>query len=312
VAVHPDGASFLTVSDDGTLRAWSLDSRAELAASRHFSFPGYEVHDGLAFDTDGTLIRGNIIGSNVWLWRPETGQEIRLARALGREVDRLSLSPGGQMFIAASNLWSSTTGFKLERWQSWNHKGYSGPFSTDGNQIIDLEYGTVYIHDAATGDVLASHRLDAEVVDLHVVVDRPWVMMRASEDTNYIVWDYATDTIIAEFPSPDVPQSPAFLAVGHDLAFSQSAELINLSTGSTIAQLDIQKYFQTAAFSPNDQWLAVFNNQYELSIWDVATLTRHENIQSPFERLIRLTFSPTGETLYGVGESGAIYRWNIQ
>jgi WD40 repeat protein len=320
LAIHPNGKSLLTVSDDGTLRTWQLDTSPELAANYHFSLPTEQElgvapnkqRDVLAFDTDGTLIRASGIGDHVWLWQPETGSEIRFMREVdgGYESAPIFLSPNGQLLIAGNRLWNTATGFPIDFWQSWDYQGLSGPFSAGGNHIIDVGYNKIDIYDAVTGDMLASHQMDGEITNLFAATERPLLVIQTGQDNNDVVWDYETDTLPAELNNTSpVEGTLRILAMGDTLALDTATHLIDLRNGDAIAQLSPVIHPSAASFSPHDRWVTVG----DFAVWNIATQTRRDDIQPPYGgELALLAFSPSDDMLYAVNVSGAIYRWRLE
>ncbi|MDR3196682.1 MAG: hypothetical protein LBU34_02335 [Planctomycetaceae bacterium] len=87
--------------------------------------------------------------------------------------------------------------------------------------------------------------------------------------------------------------------------------LLHIDEESTLFQYQSDYYIQTAAISPNGQWIASGDREGQLTLWNVNSGTKICDFLEHGEKIFCLAFSPDNRLLLSGGDDGLARLWNI-
>jgi eukaryotic-like serine/threonine-protein kinase len=237
---RPNGAQAVTRGDDRTLHVW--DARTGVLLTVLGGTAGLAGDRGLAFSPDGTRLACASDDGTVWLWDMELVERNGVLRGHTGYVYDVAFSPDGTRVASAAwdgtvRIWDATT--QRQTGPPLQHDGEvisSVAFSPDGQQLLSVRRGRLYLWDLATGK------------PRHVWPESP------TDDT---------DTRAAFHPSG------LLVAAGAEDA---SARLWDARSGQAVAVLGAGRgSCLDVAFSPDGARLASAERDGTVRLWDVAT-----------------------------------------
>jgi WD40 repeat protein len=104
VLLAPDGATLVAGGTDGSLRLWSLETRAKIATLRnrvHLRTGHGALTTCLACSSDGTLLASGHFDGAIYLWELATGLELDVRLGHDGPVGGLAFAPGGRTLLSA-------------------------------------------------------------------------------------------------------------------------------------------------------------------------------------------------------------------
>lgn len=321
LALHPDGVTIASASEDGTVRTWSVQGSAERLAVRHFGPLG----DQYGFNDDGRLVAATMIGDNFYSWQPETRKDIGLVRSLNsRElnarIEAFALSPDTRYLISIYDFQRGVamvdieTGFVIPRWltSSVSSHEFMVAISADGHWIGTRGYNNAIVWDTTVGNPVASHLMSSEeTAEIVFVHGGPYLILSDESNTRYEVWDFIDDVVIATLDA--VPA-----ATHNRRLYFLDGTLIDSATGNEARwrpNLDPEITWPEngpgAVISPDGRYLAAVS-ELSWAIWDLQT----GNIVADFPvlsgaRPTLIAFSPDGERLFATYR-GSLVVWHLE
>lgn len=135
VAFSPDGRHFLTTSEEGAVRLWTLDGTAVGTL--------VEKSDGSVvaqFSPDGSHILAYGLEPGAWLWAHDTPQ-VPINLSPGYEVTSAEFSPEGERLILMStlrgvSLWDTAGSHLLSEMEAEKSNIYSARWLAQGDSIV--------------------------------------------------------------------------------------------------------------------------------------------------------------------------------
>jgi WD40 repeat protein len=276
-----------------------------------------DIVTSIAFSPDGTLLASAGADLSILLWdtttweqvgdpilghQPGTDCEISFEWHCPGEISSLAFSPDGSILASAGRdmtvrLWDPSTGESINEPLMGHEDGISDiAFSPDGTLLASAsEDQTVRLWDPATGEQLGDP-LSGHNRTVSSVAFSPDGSMLASGDWNntIILWDPDTGT---QLRSIEILQS-----ADPDLDWDWTDEVWDV------------------AFSPDGQMLAsvtcggridmaCFVSLIEL--WDPFTGEKIDQIiTSSFLEIPKIAFSPDGQLIVSVNDSGQVQIWD--
>jgi FOG: WD40 repeat len=279
VRFSPDGKLLASSSQDKTVRIWDIES----GALRH----EYKGHtDGVysvAFSPDGSILASGSTDRTVRLWNLASNLQIKKLSADG-DVYWVEFSHDGKTIAAATSahdveLWDVATGRLLEELSGHTNEVNGLAFSADDKFLVSgSEDRTARLW--SIGDRRAIHTYTGHERSIQSVspVDSK-SFLTAGEDGTVRQWDFATEDTVRIFSFASDKklscvkyQSKAgLIAVGSD---SGNLHLVGIDgdyfqrirvSASSINDLD---------FSPDGRLLAIGTADHQVTIWDVASITK--------------------------------------
>lgn len=286
-APSPDGIHALSVSADGTLVEWDLQTNTQV---RSFNFGGV-IPTSVTYNLDGSMAAIGLAIGDVLLWDTANAQEIRRFTGHTDITMAVEFSPDGTHLLSGSldrtlRLWDVETAGELLKMDS-------------PGAILDISFGP-------DGNRAAFSTAD------DTMVANPDVRAR---DRTIHVWDLETNEEIRRFnPKSGFVRAVAFSPDNRHVAsavYDQGAgtgkiELWNVETGN----LDSTYTGHTdviAALDFNADGRYIFSASWDrtIRIWDTLTGIQVQRFQGLNDRILSMELSADEEhLLIGTGNVG--------
>lgn len=175
-AVGPHGNRLVSASDNGTIKLWDLGKKAEVASLRGD--------------------RGSVLSA-------------------ATRVNSVAFSPTGELFASAGTdttvkMWAAENGKLLKTLKGHGNIVESVSFSADGKQLLSSAHATIFIWDAASGNMKTRipvprlGQMNSRRLYVSFTSDGSRVVARERDRGELYVWNSATgQRITDESPVPD-------------------------------------------------------------------------------------------------------------
>ncbi|WP_424186829.1 hypothetical protein ACOBQX_03065 [Actinokineospora sp. G85] len=280
VDFSPDGKSVASASEDGGVRRWVLETRAQL--------PSYAGHAGdvlgLEHSSDGGLLVTGGVDATVKVW------DTRIAGGAPRRFDGhrglirgVAISPDNQTIasVGEDNLlrfWGVRDGETDER-------------------FIPVRFGRTF-------DVAYSRRGD--------------LMATAGEDAIVRLWDPRTRSFLGELRGHEGPITAIVFSPDGSILASvsedQSLRLWNVESRERIGgQLNAHTGFiHGVSFSPDGSMIATAGDDGVLVLWDTGTgRVVGDPVHGHSSAVESVDFSPDGTKIATSGRDGTVHIWDV-
>jgi WD40 repeat protein/serine/threonine protein kinase len=280
-AFSPDGLKVAAAGEDGGLRVWDLQTRAEAFRT------GPVGPCRVAFSPDGTRLAGGDAAGVVRVWDAKTGKEVRTFKKHDGPVGGVAFSPDGTRLASRSEdrtvkVWDADR--VQEEVFSFDAGGNNPVFSRDGTRLATVGLGkpVVTVWDPGTG------------------------RQTLSQDTGDMM------------PlGVDFGPEANLLAV---LGVKEEVKVWDLRTGKVLFSRSAGKdeRWGSAALSPDGKRLATgggtFNNGWEnpLRVWDVRTGKEIHTFVASRDFTGGLVFSPDGRLIAGSVHGTWLGLWDAE
>jgi WD40 repeat protein len=316
-AFSPDGKTFVSASEDGTLKLWDAETGKEMR-----TFTGHKAPiNSCAFSPDGTRLVSASDDHTLKLWDAASGKEMRTLTGHKSYVRGCAFSPDGTRLVSASRdktlkLWDVASGKDLRTFTG--HKNYvlGCAFSLDGIRLVSAsEDKTLKLWDAASGKELRTFTGHKDYVRSCAFSPDGMRLVSASDDQTLKLWDAASGKEIRTFTGHQDPVwGCAFSPDGTRLVSAssdQTLKLWNTASGKEIRTFTGHtSYVRGCAFSPDGTRLVSASSDQTLKLWDAAsgkemrTLTGH---QAP---VLGCAYSPDGTRLVSASSDQTLKLWD--
>ena len=337
VSFRPDGRTFASVSSDGDVRLWDVETRTE--TGRLEGQPSNVL--SISFSPDGkTLVSGSHDGA-VRLWDVDTQTEIGRLEGHTDGVNSVAFSPDGKTLASGSHdgavhFWDVDTQTGIAIRES-NASDLSVSFSPDGKEMANI-YPRGNNIGIGFWDVETQTRINlnssrnrkysffAYRVFDHTMWDVLWVVAAQAENIHTILVEH-TDAILSVSFSPDGKTIAA-----SDDAKIQGSYFLRMWDVATLTEIDTLTYpwgdksrtgrrkfsNKNVVFSTDGKTILSRCGQSVVCLRDAATLTEIDTLEIPGWANIAV-LSPDGRTLaiaddpYYRSEhgSGSVVLWDV-
>ncbi|MCB0202238.1 MAG: PD40 domain-containing protein, partial [Anaerolineae bacterium] len=208
----PDGDRILTTGQDTTARIWDAKTGEELALFSGHDAPTYSclsqcTPETSAWSPDGKRVVTMDQAGKVFIWDPETGEELLELSGHTAWVDSAVWSPDGRYIATASDdgtakVWDANTGEELSSYIGTEGMDAYASWSPAGDRVsilFGLE-GSVVVWDATNGEEIANFREHAGRVDWADWSADGSEILSGGQDGILRVWDSETGEVRNEFP----------------------------------------------------------------------------------------------------------------
>ncbi len=291
IAFFPSGDRLLSVSNDGSLRVWDVETGKPL---RQYKIE--KCRGEAALSPDGQVVAASadraVVVLNLKEGEAKPGRVREFEQADSDFIAGLAFSPDGRQLASANYdfstvLWDVETGRLVQRLQGHQDQVRSVAFNPSGTRVVTGSYDkTVRIWDLHSGKqvrVLKGH-------------EKPILAVAISPDGTHV------------------------LSGG----FDKAARLCDFETGREIRTFrGHTDAINSVAFSPDGRHLLTASNDHSVRLWDVATGEELHRFIGHTDYVLDAVFSPDGRFIasssggdvkdgkWVPGEDYAIRLWRV-
>ena len=277
VVVTPDGRRAVSVSRDGTLLVWDLESGAQLAAlPRHVHGTG-----AVALTPDGRrAVSASRDGYEVKLWDLDRGEELSTLPRQTGEVQAIAFTADGRHAVTTSTdhvikVLDLSEGRDLFTLAGHTDRISSVAVTSDGQRAVSSSIGEARVWDLQSGEEIHTHISD-QYTGLHSVmrdgrraVSESWCQLK--------VWDLENGSDLGTVDGYRRGSVPVAVTPDGQRAVSASGKEVviwDLESGSKLAVLTGHRGDVGSLATTSDGQRAVTGSEDgELKVWD---LNRYE------------------------------------
>ncbi|MER5305842.1 AAA family ATPase [Streptomyces lasiicapitis] len=325
VAWSPGGAWLATASDDGTVRVWDPEGRAEPVVLTRAG--GGDRMQVLTWSPDSERIAAGSRDCTITVWDVETRAELGVYVGHERPVGSVSWAPDGVRMVSADTghcvrLWSAETYLGRAVPTDDDRLGLHVAWSPDGRRIAAASAdGTVAVWTPGRG---APRVL---VAMGHAIVGLAWSpdghrIASVSEDRTARIWDVRRESR-SESRIPDRIPDRTFESLErlNCVAWSSDGDSIAAGDERTIRVWTVRTRAELALVGHSDSvnsvsWhgdrIASVSRDRTLALWDVhapggqlATLRGHEG------SVVSVDWSRSGTSLVTGSVDGTVNIWDV-
>lgn len=281
LSFSPDGKSLAARNYQGTVSLWDITTRKQLG-----TLDDSRCADGShAFTTDGKgLYSGTGSEGKLCLWDVSTGKKRQLYQTIV-SVNQLAVSPNNKMVA-----------------------------------VSDRSRRGILLHDAATGKCLQTltNPSDRQVTALTFSLDNK-ALASGSPDNVIRLWDVLTGEEKLSFSHDPGRREDerrriiflAFVPDGNSLLSSDGETICrwNLTTGKRTLRIIARTWW--LALSPDGKILASTDNANSISLWEIATGRKIDELSGHTGTIWSLAFSPDAKTLASGEQGNTILTWDL-
>jgi WD40 repeat protein len=296
VDVSSDAGRLASVSHDGTLKIWNLDSGLELRTIR-----GHQGRiTGLSWSPDGRRLVSGAEDKLIKIWDADTGREIRTLSGHTDWVGSTRYSPDGRRIVSGADdklikIWDasdqgSATGREIRTLAGHTDMVNIVAWSPDGRRVASgsaKEDKTIRIWDVESGRLLQTLSGNGDsIFALAYSPDGKKIASSALEDKAVKIWDAETGRPIRSIPvednggvyslawSPDGKRLATGAIYGGEDDYGNHIELWNAETGELIRTIWESGSILSLAFTPDGRRIVAtsnFSDAWFIKVYDALT-----------------------------------------
>ena len=279
-AFSPDGERIVTASLDKTARIWDAKTGKHLVEPLKHRGEVYSA----AFSPDGERIVTASDDGTARIWNGKTGKGVDELEHSGK-LSAAAFSLDGARIITASydkraRIWDVATKTVLIELKGHDQVVNFAAFSADGTKIVTAsDDKTARIWDTAAAPLVAVNHEDS-INKVAFSTDGARIVT-ASRDGTARIWNARTGALLSPIPGRKgafkgdlgAMVTAAFDPQGDRVvtASDNAAVIWNAKTGEPLVILDRQKWFRSAAFSPDGSRIVTATEDKTARIWDAKT-----------------------------------------
>ncbi len=324
VKFSKDGTQLISISSDGSLHLWDIDTGRYLLSSalgEHTDWVGT-----VAFSADSKyLISDNAIEARARVWNVETFTQHAILTP-PQNVMGLSFSPDfkklvGRVFLTGVQAWDAGTKEHLFALEGVDRLDHYWPlvFSPDGKilagkGLVMVPSNKIQLWEADTGTQLFALEGHIEVVSEYTFSPNSQIFASGDEDGTIVLWDTKTGESLSNLTGHTKSISAlAFSADSQTLASGGEDEihLWKVNTGHPIGTYDVVESITALAFSPDGKTLTSGSENGVIQVGKSDPAYQMQATLRGHQGSVRvLMFSPDGKTLASGSEDGTILLWD--
>ncbi|MDE0396957.1 MAG: T9SS type A sorting domain-containing protein [Candidatus Poribacteria bacterium] len=332
VSFRPDGRTFASVSSDGDVRLWDVDTQTETGRLEGQTSNVLSI----SFSPDGkTLVSGSHDGA-VRFWDVDTQTEIGRLEGHTGGVNSVAFSPDGKTLASGSHdgavrFWDVDTQTGIAIRES-NSSVLSVSFSPDGKEMANIypRGDNIYVRfwdvETQTRINLNSSRnrkysFFAYRVFDHTMWDVLWVVAAQAENIHTILDGHPSSVESVSF---SLDGRTIAASVGDPYSGFRSGAFIRMWDVATLTEIDTFNRWldgrstgyrsfgnKSVAFSPDGKTILSRCEQRVICLRDAATYTEIRRLEIPGHWLDIAVFSPDGHMLALTADFEIVWLWDV-
>ena len=327
----PDGKRILSTGQDTTARIWDATTGEELVlfsghGAASSSCVSHCTPETSAWSPNGERVVTMDEAGEVFIWDPETGEELLELSGHTAWVDSAIWSPDGQLIATSSDdntsrIWDATTGQELRSYVGDGGEAYAR-WSPQGDRVL-LIYSMndlLVVWDASNGEEIVNFRgHENKVLWADWSADGSRIVS-GGQDGKALIWDSATGEVLYEFAghAKDVnfvrwsPTNDQIVTASDD----GTAKIWSLAAQMTALEIPGDPGGAWALdWSPSDKCVARNYMDGSVHIFDAVTgkeLAVTEAQTGRNTAIVNVEFSPTGDRIMtaAIGGLAIVYDAN--
>ena len=322
VSFSPDGAHFVTTSDDQTARIWDANNGEELLTL----YSQTANLTNAAYSPDGKHIATASGNNQVKVWEAATGREILTLAGHSGGVLTVGFSPDGSRLITASRdgtarIWNVSPSRELLTLVNGpaiaSSVGARLTYSPDGTRLaVAYSDPIAKVWDVKTGKLLLSLTGHTDAVNYIAYSFDGTRIATASADRTAKIWDAKTGKELLTLSGhKDWVLGVAFSPDGTRIAtssFDGTAIVWDVETGRKLLTLTGHRdWVANVVFSPDGARLATASFDTTARVWDAVTGKELLILTGPNRPVRQVVFSPDGARLATASFDGTAKVWDV-
>ncbi len=324
VKFSKDGSQLISMSNDGSLHLWDVDTGRYLLSSALGEHTDWV--STLAFSADSKyLVSNNALEARARVWNVETFTQHSILTP-PQDVIGLSFSSDakklvGRVFLSGVHVWDAGTKEHLFALEGVDRMDHYWPlvFSPDGKILASRGGATrlsniVKFWQTDTGAQLFTLEGHTEAVSEYTFSPNSKVFASGGEDGTIVSWNTKTGESLSNLTGHTQQISALTFSANSKTLASGSENEIRLwksNTGNPIGTFDAVENITALAFSPDGKMLAGGSETGLIQIWKSDPKYQiHATRKGHQDAVGVLMFSPDGKTLASGSYDGTILLWD--
>ena len=323
-AFSPDGERIVTASLDKTARIWDAKTGKQLVKSLKHRDEVYSA----AFSRDGARIVTASADGTVGIWNAKTGQaDGHLTTDYKKnKFSSAAFSADGRRIVTASydfrvRMWDVSTKKVLIEFKGHDDVVNFAAFNADGTKIVTAsDDKTARIWDTAAAPLVAVDHEDQ--VNRVAFSSDGMRIVTASRVGTARIWNARTGALLTTIPGRKgafkgdlgAMVTATFDPQGDRVvtASDYAAVVWNAKTGAPLITLDQQKWFLSAAFSPDGSRIVTSAEDKFARIWDAKTGEQVQELEHPDQVTFAEFSRPDGARIVTASADNMARIWNAE